>query len=67
MAASHIFLRRKHASTNLHTNVRFYQVRTYACMLHTCIRPTERSEACSERCDEVRDCRLHITQAENCR
>ena len=24
--------------------------------------PRERSEACSERSDEVRDCKLHITQ-----
>ena len=26
--------------------------------------PRERSEACSERSDEVRDCKLHITQTE---
>ena len=28
--------------------------------------PTERSEACSERSDEVRDCKLHIRQTEDC-
>ena len=28
--------------------------------------PRERSEACSERSDEVRDCKLHITQTKDC-
>ena len=29
-------------------------------------RPTERSEACSERSDEGHDCKLHITQTKDC-
>ena len=28
--------------------------------------PRERSEACSERSDEVRDCKLHIAQTKDC-
>ena len=32
--------------------------------MHACIRPIERSEACSERSDEGRHCKLHITQNE---
>ena len=28
--------------------------------------PTARSEACSDRSDEVGDCKLHITLTENC-
>ena len=31
--------------------------------IHACLGPTERSEACS---DEARDCKLHITQTNNC-
>ena len=34
--------------------------------MHACIRPTERSAACSERSDEGRDCKLHITHTKNC-
>ena len=28
--------------------------------------PTEPGDACSERSDEVRDCKLHITQTKDC-
>ena len=41
----------------LHTNSRFDQLRMYACME----RPTERGEACLERSDDGRDCKLHMT------
>ena len=29
-------------------------------------RPTKRNEACSDRSDEIRDCKLHITQTKDC-
>ena len=28
--------------------------------------PTERSEACSQQGDEIRDCKLHKTQSKDC-
>ena len=63
MAVSHFLLQRKSAPQRICTPTFVF---TRLELMHVCGRPTERSEACSDRSDEGRDCKRHVTQTTNC-
>ena len=66
MAPSHLFVAQKSGRAGLHTTFDIWHcLGPFPCALVGTF-PTKRSEACSERSDEVRGCKLHITQSKDC-
>ena len=66
MAPSHLFRGQKLCRAGLHTKIDIWHcLGPFPCALVGPL-PTEKSEACSERSEEARDCKLHITQTKYC-